>query len=68
MFFFWGKSASRSGKEVAASGGRLEKSTGNSRNQVWKNLNRNVKSRRELCLENQLPNITRNLNQKESSG
>ena len=68
MFFFWGKSASRSGKEVAASGGRLEKSTSNSRNQVWKNLNRNVKSRRELCLENQLPNITGNLNQKESSG
>ena len=65
---FLGKSTSRSGKEVVASGGRLEKSTSNSRNQVWKNLNRDVKLGRELCLENQLPNITGNLNKKESSG
>ena len=66
--FFLGKSASRPGKEVVAGGGGLEKSTGNSRNQVWKNLNGDVKSGRELCLENQFPNIPGNLNQNEFWG
>ena len=42
----FGKSASRLGKEAAAGGGGLEKSTGNSRNQDWKNLNGDVKSGR----------------------
>ena len=66
--FFLGKSASRPGKEAIAGGSGLEKSTGNSRNQIWKNLNGDVKSGRELCLENQFPNIPRKLNQKESFG
>ena len=66
--FFLGKSASRPGKEAVDGGGGLEKSTENSRNQIWKNLNGDVKSRRELCLENQFPNIPRNLNLKESFG
>ena len=64
--FFLGKSASRLGKEAVAGGGGLEKSTGNSRNQIWKNLNGDMKSGRELCLENRFPNIPRKLNQKES--
>nr|POE94931.1 hypothetical protein CFP56_64998 [Quercus suber] len=66
--FFLGKSASRPGKEVVAGGGGLETSTGNSRNQIWKNLNGGTKSGRELCLEDQFPNIPKNLNQKESFG
>nr|POF09828.1 hypothetical protein CFP56_63632 [Quercus suber] len=66
--FFLGKLASRPGKEVAAGSGGLEKSTGNSRNQDWKNLNGNVISGKELYLENQLPYIPRKLNQKESFG
>ena len=66
--FFLGKPASRLGKEVAAGGGGFEKSTGNSRNQDWKNLNGDVKSGRNLCLANQFPNIPENLNQKESFG
>ena len=64
--YFLGKSASRLGKEAVAGGGGLEKSTGNSRNQIWKNLNGDMKSGRELCLENRFPNIPRKLNQKES--
>ena len=64
--FFLGKSASRLGKEAVAGDGGLEKSTGNSRNQIWKNLNGDMKSGRELCLENRFPNIPRKLNQKES--
>nr|POF25604.1 hypothetical protein CFP56_28102 [Quercus suber] len=66
--FFLEKSASRPGKEVVAGGGGLETSTRNSRNQIWKNLNGGVNSGRELCLEDQFPNIPRNLNQKESFG
>ena len=50
--FFLGKSASRPGKEAVAGGGGPENSTRNSRNQVWKNLNGNVKLGRELCMEN----------------
>ena len=50
--FFLGKSASRLGKEAVAGGGGLEKSTGNSRNQIWKNLNGDVKLGRELYPEN----------------
>ena len=46
--FFLGKSASRPGKEAVIGGGGLEKSTGNSRNQIWKNLNGDVKLGREL--------------------
>nr|POE97245.1 hypothetical protein CFP56_60347 [Quercus suber] len=66
--FFLGKPTSRPGKEVAAGGGGLEKSTSNSRNQDWKNLNGNVISGRELYLENQFPYIPGKLNQKESFG
>nr|POF00514.1 hypothetical protein CFP56_40343 [Quercus suber] len=53
---------------MVAGGGGLETSTGNSRNQIWKNLNGGAKSGRELCLEDHFPNIPRNLNQKESFG
>ena len=66
--FFLEKSASRPGKEAIAGGSGLEKSTGNSRNQIWKNLNGDMKLGRELCLKNQFPNIPRKLNQKESFG
>nr|POE98403.1 hypothetical protein CFP56_65581 [Quercus suber] len=66
--FFLGKLTSRPGKEVAGGGVGLEKSTDNSANQVWKNLNGDMKSGRKLFLENQFPNIPGNLNQNESFG
>ena len=65
---FLGKSASRPGKEVVAGGGGFEKSIGNPRNQVWKEFNGNVKSRSDLCLEKQFPNLFGNLNQERFGG
>ena len=49
-------------------GGRLEISTDNPNNQVWKTFNGNVKVGTELSMENQFPNITGSLNQNESFG
>ena len=63
--FFFGKSASRLGKEVAAAVGGHEKSIGNSRNHVRKKINEDMKVGRELCQENQLPNISGTINQKK---
>ena len=49
-------------------GGRLEISTDNPNNQVWKTFNWNVKVGTEFSMENQFPNIIGSLNQKESFG
>ena len=62
------ESTSRPGKEVIASGGGFGKSTCNSRNQVWEEFNRHVKSGSDLCLEKQFPNLFGNINQKERFG
>ena len=51
-----------------AGGGGHEKSTRNSRNRVGKKINGDMKVGRELCQENQLPNISGTINQKKRFG
>ena len=66
--FFWGKSTSRLGKEVAAGGGGSGKSTGNSSSHFWKDFNGHMKSKNDLFSEKQFPNISGKFNQNEGFG